>query len=314
MTSQTTSGVHPTPSGSLPRTALVFSGGGLKGAAFVGALVALERAGCAFDLVGGTSAGAVIASFMGAGMRAAVLACLFVVVASLPSRRLRDVNIRGFLALLLGRLDRLTGVVKGDRLEAELRRRFAALGVTTFADLSRPTFVVAVNALTGEEIVCTNMPQCALEPTCYAPEIHVADAVRASISIPGLFVPKVLRGAPCVDGGVRNYLPLVVAHALGARDILGLTFEQGEETHAQVFGHGVASILGRTIDLSIADQVADGIALLQAQDAAPAIVRIPVGTPQLFDLAEIPRIIAAGESAMHTALTANPALIAPFKT
>ena len=293
--------------------ALVFSGGGLKGAAYVGALRALVEAGASFDLFGGSSAGALVATLCGAGRSVGEMEQLLREVSTRPARTLRDYNVRGLLGLLFSLSPRrYRGMIRGDRLERAFRDVLAGYGIRSFRDLKAPTFVVAVNALTGEELVCTNMERCDVAHRCYTSKLSVAAALRASTSIPGVFVPKEMKRGVYIDGGVRSYLPIVTAAQLGASQILGLVFHPGHATRERVLGGGMGSVLGRTLDLLVADQLESDVALLQARGIVPVILQLEVEDPPLFDLARIPELIHAGYAAMKAQITKEPELFAPF--
>ncbi|WP_338107801.1 patatin-like phospholipase family protein [Neomoorella thermoacetica] len=86
------------------------------------------------------------------------------------------------------------GLMRGDRIEALVRTLTRGL---TFAELKVPLYVVAVDVESGELVVLDRG--------------GVADAVRASIAMPGLFVPKRLGGRLLVDGAVLASLPRLLA-------------------------------------------------------------------------------------------------------
>jgi NTE family protein len=72
----------------------------------------------------------------------------------------------------------------------------------TFADLNIPLAMPAVDIITGRKVVLQGG--------------RVIDAVRATISIPGIFEPAELADFRLVDGGVLDNVPVDVAHELGA--------------------------------------------------------------------------------------------------
>lgn len=295
-----------------PSRALVFAGGGLKGAAYVGALRALQEAGMTFDLFGGASAGSIVAVLCGAGFSTDQMRSLMGDLAALPPRRLRDFNLRGLLSLLSLSARGYQGLYRGDLLEGYLEELLGGFGIRHFADLPFPTFTVAVNVLDDTELVCTNLPRCDVRADCHASDVPVASALRASTSLPGVFVPKRLRDGLYVDGGVRSLLPLVVARRLGATEVLGLAFARGRSTQQQVLGSGVVSILSRTVDLLLVDQVESEVSLLQAEGLQPSVLELEVGDPEIFDLREIPALIERGYAATKAQLELDLALVARF--
>jgi NTE family protein len=210
-----------------PGTAdVVLAGGGMKGIGHVGALAALERAGCSFARVAGTSAGSIVGALLAAGMPTARMS---EVMHDLQWSRLRDgarldrVPLAGpALSVLLA-----NGVYEGAYLREWLGNQLADLGVETFADLrlhddagsaldgdEQFKLVVMAADVTRGELV--RLPwdlrdRYGLDPD----EQLVVDAVRASMSIPLFYEPVRLRAADgatstLVDGGLLSNFPIDV--------------------------------------------------------------------------------------------------------
>ena len=164
--------------------ALALGGGAGLGWAHIGVLRALDEAGVKISAAAGTSIGALAATCLGAG-RLDVL-----------ERVARSANLR----MILRYLDPhwRPGAVLGGR---EIARQLDLhLGHIRFEDLMIPVSVVAADLLTGEEVVIGRGP--------------VADAVRASMALPGIFHPVDLDGKLLVDGGVVSPIPVSAARRL----------------------------------------------------------------------------------------------------
>jgi NTE family protein len=219
------------------RADLVLEGGGVKGIGLVGAAATLARAGYTFPRVAGTSGGAVVAAFLVALQRAGEpVQRLEDVARSVDYRRLRD---RGVFGRAAGPLARLVdafslafdeGVFEGDYLRTWVRGALGDLGVRTFGDLraddpeshlpanQRYSLLVTASDVSRKRFVRLpwDYPLYGLDPD----EQEVADAVRASASIPFFFEPVTLRSrrtddAPAavstlVDGGVLSNFPIAV--------------------------------------------------------------------------------------------------------
>lgn len=208
---------------------LVLEGGGVKGIALVGAVAALAEAGYRFPRVAGTSAGAIVGSVV-AGLQVAgeSLTRLEDVARTLDYRRFRD---RGFPGRYLGPLaflgDGLSvlvedGVFEGHYLHDWVAGVLGDLGVETFGDLRtddpgddgelhhRYGLVVTASDLSRHRLLRLpwDYPDYGLDPD----EQPVADAVRASASIPFFFEPVRLAGAAgtstLVDGGLLSNYPI----------------------------------------------------------------------------------------------------------
>ncbi|WP_096153455.1 MULTISPECIES: patatin-like phospholipase family protein [Bacillus] len=187
----------------------VFSGGGIKGYALVGALQAIENKGLRFVRVAGTSAGSIIAAFVAAGYTADEM-----------NKMLDEMNVKQFLderktflpfsftkwLLLYWRL----GLYKGDALEAWLTKKLAAKGIYSFGDLPPQSLRIIASDLTSGRIVTLpeDLPKYNVNPRTFP----VAKAIRMSCSIPYFFEPVKLKNkGAChlfVDGGVLSNFPL----------------------------------------------------------------------------------------------------------
>ncbi len=179
---------------SRPRVGLALSGGGARGLAHIGVLKVLEREGIPVDYLAGTSMGGLIAAGFAAGLSADYLE--------------REALHMGQYAQLV-RLFDLTlpgaGLVEGKKIEAYLMQH---LGERTFDDLEIPLALMAVDLQNGEEVVLVEGP--------------VVEAVRATISMPGVFVPVYRDGRVLVDGGLLNNLPADVVRRMGADVVMAV--------------------------------------------------------------------------------------------
>lgn len=208
------------------RVDLVLSGGGVKGVGLVGAVVRLMEAGCRPNRVAGTSAGSIVGSIVAAAGGSADLGPQMIrdIAMSIDYSKFLDpgsferVPLLGpAWAILEGK-----GVYKGDYARDFVAEQLRSLGVETFGDLRldddqvpeerRYRLVVTVTDVTRGQLV--RLPWdyrgvYGLEPD----EQSVADAVRASMSIPFLFRPVTLTSATglestLVDGGLLSNYPI----------------------------------------------------------------------------------------------------------
>jgi NTE family protein len=177
-----------------PSVGLALSGGGTRGLSHIGALKALEREGIPIDYLAGASMGGVIAAGYATGMSPAELE-----EEAGKISRLRDV-----LRLVDPAIPN-AGLLRGERLKEYFESR---LGDCTFADLERPLALVAVDLNSRQEVIITEGP--------------VALGLRATTSIPGIFMPLELEGMRLVDGGLLNNLPIDVARKMGADIVLAV--------------------------------------------------------------------------------------------
>jgi NTE family protein len=175
-----------------PSIGLALSGGAARGLAHVGVLRALQEANIPISCIAGTSAGSLVAGAFAAGMTINEIEALG------RSLRWRHVG-RPTLSLL--------GFQTNQKLEKFVRDRFP---ITKFEELLIPFAAVATDLNTGDAVVMRDKGD-------------IAFAIRASCTIPGVYVPATdSEGRKLVDGGLVAVIPTVVARSLGADIVIAV--------------------------------------------------------------------------------------------
>ena len=174
---------------------LALGSGSARGLAHVGVIQVLEAYGIPIDMIAGTSIGSVIGSLYASGAS----------IEQLEEAAL-SMKISKTLFLLDPALPH-SGFIKGNRAEEILKT--IALKDKTFDDLNIPFAAVATIIENGAEVVIN--------------QGKVIDAVRASISIPGIFTPVKYQDYYLVDGGLVNPVPVDVTKNMGADIIIAVS-------------------------------------------------------------------------------------------
>lgn len=174
---------------------LALSSGGARGIAHIGVLQALEAANIPIDMLAGTSAGSLFGGLYACGKSLDE-------VAGFAGNLVKLIELKSGLwdpRLVLP----WNGLIKGNATLKYLSKQF---NNATFADTKIPFYVVAADVLSGEEVVFENG--------------YVAEAVRASIGMIGIFSPYRLNGHYLIDGGAVNPVPATVLLDKGANIII----------------------------------------------------------------------------------------------
>lgn len=171
---------------------IALSGGGAKGFAHIGVLSVLEKAGIEFNAVSGTSMGAFVGAFYAADK-------LGDLQQGAVGIKLRDIP------LLLSPTLSKKGFMTGKKIIRFLKK---SLEKEKIEELSKKYAAVCADLNNGEVVTFT--------------EGDLISAVRASIAIPGLFIPVVLNNKLLVDGGILEPLPVRAVRELGSDFVVGV--------------------------------------------------------------------------------------------
>ena len=174
---------------------LALGGGGARGLAHIGVLKVFEREHIPVHFIAGTSMGGIIGSAYAAGVPLDSIT----EVALQIRKRMEQLRLMDFK--LTGR-----GLLKGTRL---YRQMGSLLGEElTFAELKIPLALMAVDILTGREVVLRDG--------------KVVDAIRATMSVPGVFEPVPRGDMLLVDGGILNNVPVDVVAREGMQRVIAV--------------------------------------------------------------------------------------------
>ena len=175
---------------------LALGGGGARGLAHIGVLKVLDREQITVDVIAGTSMGGIVGALYAAGFSGERIEAEILRLSRSRLELVKLIDLRLGAAGLLGG-SRITEMLTG-LLGADL----------TFTDLRIPFAVTGVDMLSGREVGLS--------------EGKVVEAVRATMSVPGLFTPVEIGSYLLMDGGVLNNVPVDVALKLGADAVIAV--------------------------------------------------------------------------------------------
>ncbi|WP_110112942.1 patatin-like phospholipase family protein [Bacillus sp. CGMCC 1.16541] len=173
-----------------PKVGIALGSGGARGFAHLGVMKVLKEENVPIDYIAGSSMGALVASFYATGLE---MEQLYKIAHAFKRKYYLDFTVPKM------------GFIVGNRIK-DLVRTFTQ--GKNIEELNTPIAIVATDLKTGEKVVFKTGP--------------VAEAVRASISIPGIFVPEPWNGRLLVDGGVVDRIPVSVVKEMGADIVIGV--------------------------------------------------------------------------------------------
>lgn len=277
-----------------PVIALALQGGGARGLAHAGVIQVLEELGVPVDIVVGNSMGAIIGGFYAIGYTSEDIneliltmdwPSLFTEPASLQESSYTERCNRARYAvripfsrdgLALG-----SGVLDGNHALAHLDRlTIRAPSPIHFDNLPRRFRAVASDIITGEAVVLDSG--------------SLADAIRASMSIPGVFKPHVIDGRYLVDGLILDNLPIDVARSLGADIIIAVYLEDHEPVTPERLEKNPVEILERTLEIFTEQNV------LRQLPNADIVIPVDITALSVNDFLKADEFIARGKAAAYS--------------
>lgn len=205
-----------------PKVGLALSGGSAHGLAHIGVIKYLEEQGIPVDYITGTSMGSVIGALYAMGLDYKeitevayaqdwdrVLSNNIPLNEVAPSEKRYHNRQAAHLKVKDGKIGFPQGFINGQRLETVLNALYSgAYDIDDFDELPRKFKCVAIDIESGDIKAFDKG--------------YLADAVRASMSIPTVFTPSELDGRIYVDGGLRRNFPVEENRAMGADMVIGV--------------------------------------------------------------------------------------------
>ena len=192
------------------KVGLALGSGAARGWAHIGVIRAIREAGIEVDCVAGTSIGALVGAAFAGGRIDAL------------ERFVRELDWKGAMSLLDLGLPR-SGLLDGKKVTASIRER---VDTGDIEQLPMPFRAVATNLVDGSEVRIGSG--------------DLVEAIRASISIAGVFTPVRKGDMLLVDGGILNPVPAGVARDMGASYVIAVDVHGGSVGMGRLQEEGAA--------------------------------------------------------------------------
>ena len=272
---------------------VAFGGGSARGIAHVGVIRWLEEHRIPIDVAAGTSMGGLVGGAFASGMDAGELAefintldwdQLFGASTFAYKNIRRKADARAYPSRLefglRGGIVPPTALNSGEHVELMLSRMTAPyFDVDDFDDLPTPFRTVAVDLLSAQTVVMGRG--------------SLADAMRATMSLPLIFPPVVVDGRVLIDGGTMNNVPADVVKAMGASRVIAVNV--GDLTDRDAVSHTLFGLAGSTLDAMMRASTR------RALQAADIVIDVPLQDYGSLDWRRADRLIEEGYKAAEAA-------------
>ncbi|ADL13800.1 patatin-like phospholipase family protein [Acetohalobium arabaticum] len=291
--------------GERPSIGLALGGGGIRGIVHIGILEVFEQHEVPIDVICGSSAGGLIGGLYSVGCSIQELKELAFDFKEGGYFNLHVDPIRVLkilLKILIGKLgfywaEMPKGVIVGRDIERFLCWQTEG---KYFDQTEIPIAITATDIKTGELIVFTEgrltpllqgrdneIVIQGLDDDIFIIDCQLAQAIRASISIPGLFVPVELDNRLLVDGGLKNNVPADILAKLNVD--LKLAVDLGFEIQDDDSIRNLFDMLLQSFDI-VGQEVTD----LKLKDYADLVIKPDIGKVSLTDVDKIPYLLEIG--------------------
>ena len=225
---------------------IALSGGGIRGIAHAGVLQALENNGIHIDMIGGTSAGSMVASLYAMGYTPEEIYMLF----QKNARKIIGTNTTPIISGLRFFMNRKEKTMKGFRNGKSIEEIYNMIakqkGIETIEQIKMPLVIPSVDIMDAKEYIFTNhIPEKDSHIEQYITDISIGKAVRASSSFPAAFDLCNVKKHAFMDGGALNNIPVREVKKQGADKVIAVKFDADEINE----NSNMMDIVMKTIDI-----------------------------------------------------------------
>lgn len=218
------------------KVGLCLSGGGIKGAAHIGVIKALEEENIKIDCISGASSGSIVASMYAMGYKSDEIFEFF----KMYGKEISKINWYLILKLIVGLIFRkkiwIEGLNDGNKLAEIINKQAAKKNIKLISDIKIPLMIPSVNLYNGSINLFTSLKNSRKysDEVIIINNIDIGKAVQASCAYPGIFCPVNINGKKLVDGGIRENTPWKELKVIGAEKIISIVFEEEKRPKKQM--------------------------------------------------------------------------------
>lgn len=215
---------------------LALSGGGIKGAAHIGVIQALEEHNIKIDYISGTSSGSIVASMYAMGYTTKEMLEIFINY----SKKIKYISFYNILKLIYGIIFEKKIIINslndGKSLRKIIKEVCKNKGINKISEIKLPLLIPSVDLNTGSVCIFSSKEYRAVysNKVLYETNIDLSNAIYASCTYPGVFEPIQFKSMYLLDGGMRENIPWKETKKMGADKVISVVFKTDIKTKEEL--------------------------------------------------------------------------------
>lgn len=227
---------------------ICFAGGGIKGAAHIGALKAFEEEKIEFEYIAGTSSGSIIATLYSIGYNSNDIYKIF----KKYINKINYVEAKNIFKLIIGLIFKrkiiITGLNSGKTIEKLINKECIKKYINNIDQINKTLLIPSVDLCDGKVYVFSSIKNRSTysDKIIYINDINIGKAVHASCSYPGIFSPVKYDNTYLIDGGIRENVPWKELKENGAEKVISIIFENEIKKKEEI---NIIDVATKSIDI-----------------------------------------------------------------
>jgi len=215
---------------------LCLSGGGVKGAAHIGVIKALEEENIKPDCISGTSAGSIVAALYAMGYTPKEILDLFMYYARDISKIDFYIIVKMVLGLIFTGKLCVEGLNSGNKIGRLIQNQAHKKQINLIKDIKIPLIIPSVNLNDGTIYIFSSQKSYRgySDNVNIINNVEIGKAVQASCAYPGIFCPTDILGTKLVDGGIRENTPWKDLKNIGTEKIISVVFSEEKKAKKDI--------------------------------------------------------------------------------
>lgn len=237
------------------RLSVCLSGGGVKGAAHIGALKALEEENIIIENISGTSSGSIVATLYAAGYKPDEIKEIFIEYC----KKIKYIDLKNIFNVIKTLITKhkfeIKGLNSGEIIEKLINELCNKKGIKNIKEIKKNLIIASVSIKSGIVYIFKSKEDYYRysDSITVVHNINIGKAVRASCSFPGIFCPCNFKNDILIDGGVRENIPWKELKKDNDEKILCITFNEKnkEELNPNIIDiiYGAINLMERELSI-----------------------------------------------------------------